>query len=84
MKVCPHCAEEIQLEAKVCKHCGKNVNNDESLGCWWIGFSLLIPLVGFVGAIVFYAQGQNKKGTTALLCGLASFVVSFFILMLGG
>jgi hypothetical protein len=24
-KKCPHCAEDIQLGAKICKHCGRNV-----------------------------------------------------------
>ena len=27
---CPHCAELIQLDAKVCKHCGRDVPAGES------------------------------------------------------
>lgn len=33
LRKCPHCAELIQLDAKVCKHCGRDVPPEEARKC---------------------------------------------------
>ncbi len=90
---CQKCGKEIMDEAVVCVHCGCAVNNsstpettvkenvvEDKANAGLVILSILIPIVG----VILWPVKHGKTPKAALtygLCGIISWVVSFFILM---
>ena len=72
MKICKHCAEEIQDNATICKHCGKKQNERNMnkhvmiLGILFISFSCLLCVGGIVFSFVIPMAGNISGNDVAM------------------
>lgn len=68
LKPCPHCAENIKLEARVCRYCGRSVVESSMLRLsragglvWrWLGWSIL-------GSLMLLALVMLGRGVQVML-----------------
>lgn len=91
MAFCRKCGEEIDNEAVICPKCGvpqrelktnssQREYDDQSSGLPIV--SALIPLIGFVLALVFWVQYKRKAAKECLFGALIGLLITYVVLML--
>ena len=74
MMYCKDCGKEISKNAKACPNCGCSYEDDVSIShkACAIGFSIIIPIIGFVLAVVGLYRGDK------VCCRIALFLSILF------
>lgn len=86
---CNKCGKEIMDEAVICVHCGCAVNGKkeqwvkEDVNRWLCLLSFLIPLIGFILAIVKYCD-KKTSWSQYLLVAIVTCAISVFIIYFTG
>lgn len=85
MAFCRKCGKQIDNEAVICPHCGvpqqdlqqaaKPAEDNRKATGIEIAGSILIPIIGIILGIAYYASGKKKAGSTLLAAGLIASTV---------
>ena len=77
MMYCKDCGKEISKNAKVCPNCGCRYEDDVSIShkACAIGFSIIIPIIGFVLAIIGMYKGDKVCCRIALFLSILSWII---------